>query len=420
MTPRQRPSRSDGSGVRQDGAARGGRLRSGAPGPGRPGETDAGETDTGPAPSGAAAQLRVGVVGCGNISGQYLEACRRFAVLSVEAVADLDGELASQRAAQYGVPRTLEPAALLTDPAIDLVVNLTAPSAHAEITRAALDAGKAVYSEKPLATTRADGRALLEAARRSGARLGCAPDTFLGGALQTARKLVDDGWIGRPLAASAAMLNHGMEHWHPNPDAFFQPGAGPLFDVGVYYLTALVSLLGPVAKVAGAAATGFPHRRIGAGPRTGERVTVRTPTHVTTLLEFADGVLATLVASFEVWASELPRLEIYGSEGTLQLPDPNFFGGRLRLRRAGAEQWSDVPLSHGYSETARGLGAADLAQAQLVGRPHRASGQLAYHVLDVMQASLESAQGGQRIAVESRVERPAPFPLGLADGDLDS
>lgn len=370
-------------------------------------------------PATRAAPVRVGLVGCGNISGQYLQACGRFGMLAIDAVADLDRGLAEARAAEYGVPRTLEPAALVTDPAIDLVINLTFPAAHASVSLAALQAGKSVYSEKPLATRRQDGRALLEAQARSGARLGCAPDTFLGGAWQTARKLLDDGWIGRPLAATAFFVNHGMEHWHPNPDTFFQPGAGPLFDVGVYYLTVLVSLLGPVARVAGAATAGFPERLVGVGPRLGERVPVKTPTHVSALLEFAGGQIGTLVASFDVWASELPRLEIYGTHGTLLLPDPNFFGGTVRVRRAGAEAWSAVPASHGYTETSRGLGAADLAQSLRSGRPARADAMLAYHVLDVMQATLESAERGERVPVESRVDRPAPLPLGLADGELD-
>ncbi len=373
-----------------------------------------------PAPAAAADRpVRVGLVGCGNISGQYLKACSRFRTLAVEAVADLDPELAEARATEHGVPRTLAPDVLVRDPDIDLVINLTNPSAHASVSLAALNAAKSVYSEKPLATTRDDGRALLAAAERSGVRLGCAPDTFLGGALQTARKLLDDGWIGRPLAATAFVVNHGMEHWHPNPDAFYQPGAGPLFDVGVYYLTALVSLLGPVARVSGAAGRGFRERVVGVGPRLGDRVEVGTPTHVSALLEFAGGQVGTVVASFDVWASELPRLEIYGSEGTLLLPDPNFFGGTVRLRRAGADAWSEVPLSHGYAETSRGLGAADLARALRSGRRQRASGELAYHVLDIMQAALESAERGERVTLASAVERPAPLPLGLADGELD-
>lgn len=366
----------------------------------------------------AVAPLRVGVLGCGTISGAYLKACRRFAALRVDAVADLDMDLARSRAAEHAVPRALEPDALVSDPDLDLVINLTVPSAHAPLSLAALRAGKHVYSEKPLATTREAGRALLDAAREAGVRLGSAPDTFLGGGLQTCRALLDEGAIGRPLAATAFMVNHGMEHWHANPGFFFQPGAGPLFDVGVYYLTALVTLLGPVAEVSALATRGFETRTIGIGPRTGERVPVATPTHVSTLLAFEGGVQATLVASFDVWASDLPRLELYGTEGTLSLPDPNTFGGPVRLAR-GREGWAEVPLRHGYTGESRGLGAADLAHAARSGRPARASGELAYHVLDVMQSALESAEGGARVGVASRCERPAPLPTGMPDGVLD-
>ncbi len=369
--------------------------------------------------TGTAAPLRVGIVGCGNISGAYLEACRRFRALSVEAVGDLDMGLAEARAAEFSVPRALEPEALVLDPDLDLVINLTVPTAHAAISLSALEAGKNVYSEKPLATDRDDGARLLAAAGAHGVRLGAAPDTFLGGGLQTCRKLIDDGWIGRPLAATAFMVNHGMEHWHPNPDFFFQPGAGPLFDVGVYYVTALVSLLGPVARVAGSASTGSTHRTIGVGPRLGETIRVGTPTHVSALLEFANGALGTLVASFDVWASELPRLEIYGTEGTLALPDPNTFGGPVRIRRGRAEAWSELPLTHGYAANNRGLGAADMAHAARSGRPHRASGEMAYHVLDIMQGTLESAERGERVTLRSRCERPAALPLGLVEGVLD-
>ncbi len=384
----------------------------------RSAETGAGSAR--PAPEAAArSPLQVGIVGCGNISAQYLEACQRFRLLRVEAVADLDADLARSRADAFGVPRALEPEALIADSGIELVVNLTVPSAHAAVSLAALQSGKAVYSEKPLATTRTDGARLLAEASERGLRLGGAPDTFLGGALQTARKLIDDGWIGRPLAATAFVVSHGMEHWHPNPAFFYQPGAGPLLDVGVYYVTALVTLLGPVARVAAASATGFSERAFLTGPHRGATFEVTTPTHVTALLELAGGPVATLVASFDVWGSELPRLEIYGTEGTLALPDPNLFGGAVRLRRADAETFTEVPLSHGFARTGRGLGAADLAHALRSGRPHRASAELAYHVLDTMQAALESAEQGRRIDVESRCERPAPLPLGLPEDALD-
>lgn len=364
--------------------------------------------------------LNVGLVGCGNISSAYLKACRLFQALRVVAVSDLDMSLARTRAEEFEVERALEVGNLLTQPDIDIVINLTNPSAHAEVTLAALAAGRAVYSEKPLAITREDGRKLLEAAQTAGCELGCAPDTFLGGGLQTCRKLLDDGWIGRPVAATAFMVNHGMEHWHPNPAPFYAPGAGPLFDVGVYYLTALVNLLGPFKRVASSALTTFPERTISNGPRSGETVSVTTPTHISGLLEFVSGATCSLVTSFDVWASELPRLEIYGTEGSLSVPDPNTFGGPVRLKRMGAEGWSELPLSHPYTGNTRGLGAADLAHAIRSGRAPRAGGELAFHVLDTMQTLLEAAEGGGWLEIESRCECPAPLPLGLPLGLLDN
>ena len=363
--------------------------------------------------------LNVGLIGCGNISSAYLKACGLFRALRVTAVSDLDRELASARAAEFGVPKALSVPNLLGDPEVDMVINLTNPGAHAEVSLAALGAGKHVYSEKPLATTREDGRRVVEAAEGAGLGLGCAPDTFLGGGLQTSRKLLDDGWIGRPVAATAFMVNHGLEHWHPNPAPFYAPGAGPLFDVGVYYVTALVNFLGPVKRVTSAAATTFLERTIANGPRSGEKVPVTTPTHVTGLLEFEGGALCTLVTSFDVWASELPRLEIYGAEGTLSVPDPNTFGGPVRLRRMGAESWSEPPLTHPYTGNTRGLGAADLSHALQSGRAPRASGELAFHVLDTMQTLLEASDAGTWLDVKSRCERPAPLPLGLPVGLLD-
>jgi predicted dehydrogenase len=363
--------------------------------------------------------IGVGVIGCGTISGIYLENSKKFAVLKVVACADLDMERAQARAAEYGVPKACSVEELLADPAIDLVINLTVPKAHAAVAQAAIQAGKSVYNEKPLAIDRAEGRALLDAARARGVRVGCAPDTFLGGGLQTCRKLIDDGWIGAPVAATAFMMSHGHEHWHPDPAFYYQPGGGPMFDMGPYYLTALVALLGPVRRVTGATRITFPERTITSQPKYGTKITVNVPTHVAGLLDFADGTVATIITTFDVWAAELPRIEIYGTEGTLSLPDPNTFGGPVRIRRAGSSEWSTLPLTHGYTANSRGLGVADLAYGLRSGRPHRASGELAYHVLDIMQAIHEAAREGRHIELTSSCDRPAPLPLGLREGELD-
>jgi len=364
-------------------------------------------------------KVNIGVIGCGNISGIYLENAAAFDNLNVVACADVLPERAQAKADKYHVPRACSVDELLPDPEIELVVNLTIPMAHAEVALAAVEAGKSVYNEKPLAISREDGRRLLEAARARGVRVGCAPDTFLGGGLQTCRKLVDDGWIGQPVAACAFMFSHGPESWHPDPEFFYQVGGGPMFDMGPYYLTALTTLLGPVRRVTGSARITFPERTITSQPKHGARIQVRTPTHVAGVLDFASGAVATIVTSFDVWGSELQPIEVYGAEGSLSLPDPNTFGGPVRVRRAGAKVWSDLPLTHGNTENSRGLGVADMAHALRSGRPHRASGELAFHVLDIMHALHEASREGRHVELTSACERPAPLRLGLAEKRLD-
>ncbi|MGH2409442.1 MAG: Gfo/Idh/MocA family protein, partial [Chloroflexota bacterium] len=295
---------------------------------------------------------------------------------------------------------------LLADPTIELIVNLTIPRAHASVGQAVLGAGKSLYTEKPLALTREEGCALLEMARERGLRVGGAPDTFLGAALQTGRKLIDEGAIGEPVAVIAHMLCHGHESWHPDPAFYYQPGGGPLFDMGPYYLTALVSLLGPIRYVNGMARASFPERVITSQPRRGEKIVVEVPTHAAAALQFVSGPIATLVTSFDVWKSDAQLLEIHGSVGSLSLPDPNGFEGAVRLHRMGEGGWSDIPLIPGYRGNSRGIGVADLAEAIRDGRPPRASGDLAYHVLDVMQALHETSADGQRRTIESTCERP--------------
>ena len=270
-----------------------------------------------------------------------------------------------------------------------------------------------------MAIRREDGRALLDLARRSGKLVGGAPDTFMGAGIQTCRKLIDDGWIGEPVAATAFMLSPGHERWHPDPGFFYKPGAGPMLDMGPYYVTALVNLLGPVARLSGATRITRPERTITSEPLYGEKIEVEVPTHLAGALEFESGPIGTIVTSFDVWHHELPRIEIYGSEGSLSVPDPNSFGGPVKLRRAGAETWTEMPLSHGYEEQSRGLGVADMVYALRSGRPHRASGELTFHVLDVMLSIEESSESGRHINLESSCTRPAPLPLGLAPYTLD-
>jgi predicted dehydrogenase len=352
-----------------------------------------------------ATKTRIAIAGCGNISDIYLKNCLAFG-LNVVACTDIDMNRAEAKAQEFGV--AAHPLGdVLSDSSVELIVNLTPPTVHAALSRAALKAGKHVYSEKPLATDRAEGAKLLKLAKRKGLRIGCAPDTFLGAGLQTCRKLLDKGAIGEPVAAVAFMTGRGMEMWHPNPDFFYQPGGGPMFDMGPYYLTALVSMLGPVRRLTGSARISFPERLITSQPLAGTKIKVNTPTHVTGILDFVGGAVATMIMSFDVWAANLPHIEIYGSEGSLSLPDPNTFGGPVRIKTASDEKWREVRLTPGHTENSRGLGVRDMAAAIRQDRPHRANGETAFHVLDLMQSFEEASTTGQHIEIRSRCQRPA-------------
>ncbi|HEX2951495.1 MAG TPA: Gfo/Idh/MocA family oxidoreductase [Armatimonadota bacterium] len=367
----------------------------------------------------ALSPVTVGIIGCGNISGAYLNAVKKFDILHVAACADLNVERAQAKAAEFGIPRACSVDEILADPNIEIIINLTIPKAHADVALAAINAGKCVHNEKPLAITREDGQRLLAAADAKGVLVGAAPDTFLGGGIQTCRKLIDDGWIGRPVAATAFMTCHGHESWHPDPEFYYKVGGGPMFDMGPYYLTALVNLIGPVRRVTGSAQISFPERTITSQPKYGTAIHVDVPTHVAGVMDFACGAVGTIITSFDIWSAQLPRIEIYGTEGTLSVPDPNTFGGPVYVRRAGASEWSEVPLTHGYTENFRSVGVADMAYALRSGRQHRASGALAYHVLDIMHAFHDASREGKHIDLTSGIEQPAPLPLGLRDGILD-
>jgi len=362
---------------------------------------------------------QIGIVGCGNISGAYLAARDKFEILDIAACADLDPQRTRAKADEFNVPRACSVDELLADPDIEIVVNLTTPDAHAEVGLAALEAGKCVHNEKPLAVTRQDGLRLVDAARAGGLRLGCAPDTFLGAGIQTCRELIDAGAIGEPVAATAFMTCHGHESWHPAPEFYYRPGGGPMFDMGPYYLTALVALIGPIRRVTGFDRITFPERTMTSEARAGETVAVEVPTHVAGVLDFANGAIGTIITSFDVWAAHLPRIEIHGSDGSLSVPDPNGFGGPVSLWRTDEPEWREVPITRPYAEQSRGIGVADIACALRSGRPHRANGDLAYHVLDVMHAVHDASQSGRHIEMESTCDRPQPLPPGLVEGSID-
>jgi predicted dehydrogenase len=353
--------------------------------------------------------MNVGVVGCGVISRAYVENANAFDSFEIVACADLDRAQAEAlgKAAGLAVASVDD---LIADPAIDVVLNLTPPLAHAAITQRALLAGKHVYTEKPLATDTAEAAALAAEGERLGLRIGSAPDIFLGSAYQAGRVAIDEGAIGDPLSVSAAMLVGGQETWHPNPDIFYADGAGPLFDMGPYYLTAIVALLGPIRRVAGFASSRTLERTIEIGPRTGERFTATTPTHTTAAMELANGVTANLVASFEARGQYICDVAIHGSEGVLVLPDPNAFGGPVRFKR-GRGGWEDVSYAPRGAADARGIGLHDMIEAIAAGRPHRASGQLAAHIVEVARGILLAAADNRVVEIESQVAQPEPLPI---------
>lgn len=365
--------------------------------------------------------VRVGVIGCGAISGAYLGMSQKFPNVQIVACADLNLDAARAKAAEFGIPKVCAVDDVLADRSIEVVLNLTVPKAHVPVALAALEAGKHTYAEKPLAVTREQGRKVLDLAERKNLLVGCAPDTFMGAGIQTARKVIDDGRIGRPVAFTAFMMCPGHESWHPSPEFYYEPGGGPMFDMGPYYLTALLNLLGPMKRVSGATSIAIPERTIGSGPKKGKKVNVQTPDHVCGTIEFEQGAAGTIVTSFATRFATYDGkdpITIYGTEGTLQVPDPNGFGGPVKLRRTNDPEWQEVPhiFAHEYG---RSVGLADMAVAIRTGRPMRASGAQAMAVLDVMQGFLESAESGRAYSPVTKYQRPAPMPVGVPFGVLD-
>ncbi|MGC5053262.1 Gfo/Idh/MocA family protein [Micromonospora sp. DT48] len=353
---------------------------------------------------------RVGVVGLGVISAAYLETLADHPAVRITALADLDASRSATVAAVVPGAEAMSVERLLAHPDVQTVLNLTTPAAHADLSLAAIDAGKNVYVEKPLAVTLAEGRTIIERAASAGVRVGCAPDTVLGTGTQTARAAIDAYLIGRPVAASAVMVTPGHERWHPHPDFYYAPGGGPLFDMGPYYITALVHLLGPVRAVSGAASRLRTERVIGSGPRRGQRIPVRVDTHVTGVLEHANGALSTITTSFDGVATTAAPIEVHGEAGTLAVPDPNNFDGEVRRCALGDSEWRVVEPGAGYAGGSRGIGLLDLVQADSQ-RPPRAGGEVALHVLDTMTALLRAAAEGRRIELTTTVDRPMPVPL---------
>ncbi|WP_202595406.1 Gfo/Idh/MocA family protein [Halalkalibacter okhensis] len=355
-------------------------------------------------------KVKVGIVGCGNISDIYFENLVRFSVLEVVACSDLDSDKAYHAAEKFQVKNVFTVEEMLRSSEIELIINLTPPSAHASLCLDALNAGKHVYVEKPIAVTLEDGKKVLKLAKEKGLLVGSAPDTFLGGGIQMCRKLFDDGWIGRPVAANAFMMGHGPEGWHPNPEFFYQEGGGPLFDMGPYYITTLIFLLGSIRRVTASASVSFQERTIKSEPHYGKKIQVHTPTHISGVLDFEEGAVGTLVTSFDVWGSQVPRIEIHGTEGTLSVPDPNRFGGPIFLKRPGESDWEKIPILFGFTENSRGIGPADMAEAIVMNRPHRANGELAFHVLETMHGLLEASEWNRHYLLKSTCTKPELVP----------
>ncbi|NEE00734.1 Gfo/Idh/MocA family protein [Phytoactinopolyspora halotolerans] len=349
----------------------------------------------------------VAVVGAGVISKQYLTNLAGCPDVRVVAVADLDVERARTVAGEHDVPHAGDVRTVIARDDVELVLNLTVPAAHGEVARSALAAGKHVFGEKPLVVEVEDGEKLLAEAAEAGLRIGCAPDTILGAGIQSAVRAIDKGVIGTPVAATTALLSHGPEGWHPSPEFLYQRGAGPLFDMGPYYLSALVSLFGPARRVAATGRQGRAERVIGSGPKAGTRFAVEVPTHVNALVDFADGPSASSTFSFDS-AVHRRMIEIAGTEGTLSVPDPNNFDGTLSLLATGADEWQQLPVEG--TALGRGIGVVDMARAIRTGEPHRASGELAQHVLEMMAAISTSAEAGRFIDIRSDVARPEPLP----------
>jgi predicted dehydrogenase len=370
-----------------------------------------------------AERVKVGVIGTGAISGAYLGMAKNFPLVEMAACADMNLDAARAKASEFGIPKVCTVDEIFADRSIEIVLNLTIPKAHVPVALRAIASGKHTYCEKPLGIDREEGRKLLDAAKAAKLRVGCAPDTFMGAGVQTARKVIDDGTIGRPVALTAFMMGRGHESWHPNPQFYYEKGGGPMFDMGPYYLTALLNLLGPVKRISGMSAIEIPDRVITSEPKKGTKISVETPDHICGLMEFEAGAIGTIIQSFATRFAEFggpskQPITIFGTEGTLRVPDPNQFDGPVHVRQKDEAEWREVPHSFvaGYG---RSVGLADMAQAIRAGRKHRCSAEQSFTVLDLMQGFQVSSDSGRAVTPTTKYERPAPMPAHLPFGTLD-
>lgn len=362
--------------------------------------------------------MKIGILGCGNISGIYLQNLTQlFKNTEVVAVSDLEEWKAKSAAENYGIPCVMSFEEMLASDEIDTILNITTPAGHYPLTKKALEAGKNVYVEKPLSLNYEQGKELVELAKAKGVRLGCAPDTFLGAGIHTAIAEMKKGAIGRPIGGVASMMCHGHESWHPSPEFYYDFGGGPLFDMGPYYITALVRLLGRAESVFAYGTKAFEERMITSEPKNGQMMPVNVNTHDVGLIKFANGALITVMMSFDVWTHSIPCIEIYGTDGSLCVPNPNDFWGEVRSYTP-AEGWKDVPLVNGYTDNSRGIGLSEMALAETEGRPHNASGELGLHVLEIMDAFERSAKEGRMIILESDPGEGIELDWSAENGNL--
>ncbi len=367
------------------------------------------------------AMTNIGIVGIGDISAVYLKnITETFKELNIVAVCDLIKERALNAQVKYNIPKvydTMEE--LFADESIELVLNITRPCEHFAVSKGALEAGKHVYSEKPLGASLEEGRELVALAESKGLMIGGAPDTFLGASIQTCRKFIDEGNLGEIIGASASMMGHGPESWHHDPEFFYKYGGGPMMDMGPYYITALINLLGGIKSVSGAARKSFDKRTATCKEHNGEIITVDVPTFLTGVLHFESGIIGTVTTTFDVYKSNQRNIEIFGSKGTLFVPDPNCFGNEITFFDGETNEMKVIPVCFDYTENSRGLGLAEFAKALKTGRKPRTSYRQTLHVLEVMQAFVNSGESGKTTEIKSVFTREVPMPQNNAHGVLD-
>jgi len=364
-------------------------------------------------------KYKIGIIGCGDISDTYINTINKADWVQIECCSDIDFNKAKEKCNKYNIKNIVSPKELFKRDSIDLILNLTPPKFHAEIIMKCINNGKKCYTEKPLATNLEDGKKIIELAQKKDIKIGAAPDTFVSSGIQTCRKLIDDGWIGNPIGGAAFMMNHGPESRHPDPGKFYQNGAGPLFDMGPYYLTTLIFLLGPVLSVQAHSSKAFPKRKITSSEKFGQKIDVEVPTHVVSILEFKNNISVNMVTSFDIWKTDVPDIEIYGTEGTISVPNPDFFNGEARLCRKGNTEWEKITGINNFNKESRGIGLLEMIYSIKNNKNHMANIELSFHVLEVMEKIIIYSEEGKRYKIESSCKKPDSLKKDIDLDDLN-